>query len=273
MLNVVDAGNPAGTPALFVHGFMSSNHQWDLNLPRLGAVLRTILVEQRGHGASLAPDDRDEYRPESVIAELEEIRERLGIERWFVIGHSMGGAVCVRYALEHPDCTRGLVFTNSRAVFGVEGGDDERRRAERRSVRVEEGDDLRALPFHPIHARRFPDDLKARMVAAADAIRPHVIRHLGSVAGAWNSRVRLGELAVPVLLVNGRWEKAFQPWVPVARETIPDLRIVELDGGHSINIESPEGFDEAVLGFVAEHADRDQLDDRASQTGSAEPSG
>ncbi len=250
MLNVVDQGNPAGPPALFVHGFMSSNHQWDLNLPRLGAELRMVLVEQRGHGSSVTPDDPDEYRPESVIAELEQIRERLGIDRWWLVGHSMGGAVCVCYALEHPERTQGLVFTNSRAVFGIEQASDEQRAAERRSVRVEDGDDLRRLPFHPIHAKRFPADLKAKMVAMADAMEARAIRDLGSVATSWTARHRLGEVQVPVLLVNGRWEKAFQPWVSVARETIPDLRVVELDGGHSINIEQPEGFDRAVLDFV-----------------------
>ena len=222
-------------PTLLVHGFMSSNHQWEPNLPRLGATLRTVLVEQRGHGASATPDDVDEYRPESVIAELESIRERLGIDRWWVIGHSMGGAVCVRYALEHPDRTLGLVFTNSRAVFGIEGASDEQRAAERRSVLVEDGDDLRQLPFHPIHAKRFPEDLKAKMVAAADAMQASAIRNLGSVATSWNARDRLNELGVPVLLVNGR----FGEGVPAvdsrsrARRS-PISGLVELDGGHSI---------------------------------------
>ncbi len=255
MLNVVDGGNPDGPAALFVHGFMSSNLQWEPNLERLGAELRTVLVEQRGHGASAAPDDRDEYRPTSVIAEIDAIRRRLGIDRWWLIGHSMGGAVCARYAIEHPERTLGLVFTNSRAVFGVESAPDAQREAERRSVRVEDGADLRQLPFHPIHAKRFPQDLQAKMVAAADAMEARAIRHLGGVADAWRSRDRLHELAVPTLLVNGRYEKAFQPWVPVAREEIADLRIVELEGGHSINIEQPEAFDRAVLDFVADRGD------------------
>lgn len=254
MLNVVDCGNTDGPAALFVHGFMSSNLQWEPNLPRLGAVLRTVLVEQRGHGASAVPGDRDEYRPESVVPELDEIRRRLGIDRWWLVGHSMGGAVCVRYAIEHPDRTAGLVFTNSRAVFGVGSAPDAQREAERRSLRVEDGADLRQLPFHPIHAKRFPEDLQAKMVAAADAMQARAIRHLGAVADSWRSRDRLGDIAVPTLLVNGRWEKAFQPWLPVAREEIADLRVVELEGGHSINIEQPEGFDQAVLDFVADRS-------------------
>ena len=255
MLNVIEAGNPAGPPVVFVHGFMSSNHQWDPNRDRLGAELRMILVEQRGHGSSGAPDDPEAYRPASVIDELDGIRERLGLDRWWLVGHSMGGAVCLRYALEHPDRTIGVAFTNSRAVFGVEGDEDsDRRRAERRSVRVEDGADLRRLPFHPIHATRFPPELQAAMVERADSMAAHTIRHVASAAEEWNCRARLGELDVPVLLVNGRWEKAFQPMVPTARATIRDLRLVELEGGHSINIEDPDGFDRAVLDFVAEAA-------------------
>ena len=53
------------------------------------------------------------------------------------------------------------------------------------------------------------------------------------------------------MLVNGRWETAFQEHVPTAAARIPDFHLVELDGGHSINVEQPEAFDRAVLDFVA----------------------
>lgn len=247
-LNVVDAGKPDGQPVVLIHGFMSSRHQWDLNLERLGAELRTVLVELPGHGDSPAPADPASYAPPSVLGAIDEIRQRLDIERWWVVGHSMGGAVGIRYALAHPGRTRGLVFTNSRAVFGIQRPAD----GPPEPLRPRSVEDLRRLPFHPVHAKRFPAELRERMMAMADAMDPSAVTNLGASAAAWRSRDELGQLQVPALLVNGTWEKSFQPHVPDAQATIPDLRIARLEGGHSINIEQPEAFDRAVLDFVAE---------------------
>ncbi len=243
----VDAtGDPEGPPVAFIHGFMSSNHQWDLNRARLGAKLRMLLIEQPGHGSSPASTEPDDYAPEAVIPALERVREQHGVERWWMVGHSMGGAVALRYALAHPERVLGVIFTNSKAAFGVGRADA----ADEQLPQLETRDDLRALPFHPIHAKRFPAELQARMVAKADSIPPIALTNVMRVASQWRSIGEPGSFSMPVLLVNGRWEKAFQPCVPDALAAIPHLHVVDLDGGHSVNIEAAREFDEAVLDFI-----------------------
>ena len=59
--------------------------------------------------------------------------------------------------------------------------------------------------------------------------------------------------AVPTLLVNGAWEKAFQPVAQFAGEQLPAMQRVDLDGGHTINAENPAGFNRAVCEFVVAH--------------------
>lgn len=250
MLHVEVDGNPDGEPMVLIHGFLSSNHQWDLNRGRLGEVHRLYLVELVGHGRSHSPDDADAYRPAAVLAGIEQVRATHGIDRWWVVGQSYGGAVAARYCLAHPERTIGFVFTNSRAMFG--GGPRRPKAApDAPDVAITAAAGLRALPIHPIHATRIPDDLQARMVARADEVEPHVVDHTGVVRHDWRCDDELHRLAMPVLLVNGRWEKAFQPFVEVAQRSIPQLEVVPLEGGHSINIEQPEGFDRAVLAFTA----------------------
>ncbi len=246
-LNYAVMGPENGPALALIHGFMSSNVQWDLNRSRLSDGLRLVLVEQTGHGRSPGPDDVRSYGRGPMLAALETIRERLGIDRWFVGGHSLGGAVALRYGLTHPERILGVVFTNTRAAFGLD-----RHRAPGEGPTITDGlTSLRDLPFHPIHAKRFPADLQARMVAVADAMAPHVLAHTVAQRNDWSTVDEMAALSAPALLINGRYERAFQPCVAEARAAIPDLEIVELDGGHSVNIEMPEGFDRAVLDFIA----------------------
>ncbi len=248
---VEEAGNPAGPAILLVHGFLSSAAQWDLNVERLGQAHRLLLMELPGHGRSPAPDERDAYAPDRIVEAIESVREAHGVDRWWVVGQSLGGAVSIRYGLTHPERVLGLIFSNSRAVFGIgrRGADGVRGMSQAPST-------PRELPFHPANASRFPSAVKARLVAAADAVAMHVVDHVGSHRGEWRSGHRFGELQMPTLLVNGRWETLFQPCVDEARAALASLEVVHLEGGHSINIEQPEGFDAAVVDFIRRHTAR-----------------
>ena len=246
-LNVEVDGNQDGPPVVLIHGFMSSNAQWMANRDALGKALHLHMVELPGHGKSPVPVDDEGYRPEAILAALEAIRIERGIDTWWVIGQSLGGAIAIQYVLTHAEAARGLVFTNSRAAFGIA------RRQARSDTPAPPGPEitnLRDLPMHPINAKRFPADVKAAMVAAADAMDPAAAMGITRWRNSWQSLDQLGELTVPTMLVNGRWESAFQEHVPTAAERIADFRLVELEGGHSINVEQADAFNEAVLEFV-----------------------
>ncbi len=247
-LHVEDTGKPDGPPVLFLHGFMSSNLQWEPNRHRLGQELRLLLAEQPGHGLSPGPDDAAAYRADQVLDQLDQVRSDRGIDRLWLVGQSLGGAMLIRYALRHPDRVAGLVFTNSRAVFGLAGKQADGKGGSGLPPQPTR-DLIRAMPYHPSNARRIPADLKARMVEVADAMPLAVFRHFRT-GGPWQSTDDLHRLKVPTLLINGRFEKVFQPCVDQATAAIDDLQVINLDGGHSVNIDQPAAFDQAVLDFV-----------------------
>ena len=257
-MHVEEAGNPDGPALLMVHGFLSSNAQWDLNRQALGERYRLVMVELVGHGHSVAPHEADGYTAEAHCDEFERIRQDHGIETWWVCGQSLGGAITIHYALAHPERLRGLIFTNSRAAFGIK----------RTGVSQDPATDrpkigsTRDLPIHPMNATRLDEQIKARMVAAADAMPLHAVEQFLSRRHTWKSTHRMAELAMPVLLVNGRWEKSFQPFVEQAEESIGDLQVVTLEGGHAINAERPEEFNAAVIDFITQRSPH-----RAEQTG------
>lgn len=259
-----DAGNPSAPPVLFLHGFMSSNLQWEPNRPGLEPDLRMVLAEQPGHGRSPAPDDPRAYRADTVLEQLDQLRVDRHLDRWWLVGQSLGGAMLIRYALRWPGRVHGLVFTNSRAVFGLVGrqGDqdseqtprsDARERSPKNGPRTRE--EIRRLPYHPANAKRLPPDLQARMIEAADRMPLTVFRHVG---GPWHSTDELHRLEVPTLLINGRYERAFQPCVDQAKAAISDLTVVDLDGGHSVNIDQPDQFNRAVLQFIGHRTNHDR---------------
>ena len=61
-------------------------------------------------------------------------------------------------------------------------------------------------------------------------------------------RHEFSALTVPTLLVNGVWEKTFQNTVKFAQNSLTSLEVVDLEGGHAINAEQPDGFNSALEG-------------------------
>ena len=248
---VHDGGH--GPYMLMVHGFLSSRAQWRINLPALKQVARPVLLELLSHGRSPAPAALDAYSVASYIATFEAIRAKLGAERWIVCGQSFGAGLATQYALEMPERVMGLVITNSISAFSPKGDPERAAMQAERARSIEAGGKaaLEELRIHPRHAKRFPEDIKAEMVADADRIAPEgILRSIALTSPSLSIADRLGEIRVPTLLVNGIWEKRFQPMRERAASLIPGVTVVDLPAGHSVNIEAAEGFDQAVVAFV-----------------------
>ena len=70
---------------------------------------RVVGYDARGHGESAPPEDRSAYEYADLAADLGRVLDSLGIERAVLVGHSMGAATAVRFALDHPDRVAALV--------------------------------------------------------------------------------------------------------------------------------------------------------------------
>jgi len=246
----------AGVCCLFIHGFMSSRAQWRLNMDALTSACRPVIVELWGHGRSPAPQDPAAYSVEGYIASFERLRAKLGVNSWFVCGQSFGAGLALHYALSHPRRIIGVAFTNSiSALFTANPDADRNREAWASAVERGGGEALRELPFHPRFARRFPDAVRTEMLRDAELIDPRAIalalRHTMPELSALQ---RIDNLSRPVLLINGRRETGFQPLRDRAQREMPGLEVVDLDGGHSVNIDCAERFNETLNEFLRKHA-------------------
>ena len=244
----------AGPPLLLVHGVCSSRAQWRPNLAALSAVCTPVVVELLGHGRSQSPDDPAEYRVAAYVERFEAIRASLGAERWAVCGQSFGAGLTLNYALAHPGRISAQIFTNSASALGPRRPEaTENVRAERVAAFEAQGRPaLEAMAFYPRRSGRLAPEVEGELVRDAELIslRGMALSFMVTVPGL-SVADRLGEIATPTLLVNGRREKSFQPLRDEAARTGPGLEVVDLEGGHPINLDQADAFNAAVTAFLA----------------------
>ncbi|GAB2537484.1 prolyl aminopeptidase [Rhodanobacter koreensis] len=109
-----ECGNPAGLPVIFLHGGpgagLAAYHRRFFDPTRY----RIVLFDQRGAGRSTPFADLTDNTTWHLVADIEAIREQLGIERWVVFGGSWGSTLGLAYAQAHPERVLGLVL---RGIF------------------------------------------------------------------------------------------------------------------------------------------------------------
>ncbi|MFJ9587006.1 prolyl aminopeptidase [Streptomyces acidicola] len=109
-------GNPRGKPAVMLHGGPGTGSNPYFRRYFDPAAYRVVLLDQRGCGrstphASAYDTDMSVNTTPHIIADLERLREHLGIGRWLVWGVSWGSVLGLRYAQTHPGAVSELVLT------------------------------------------------------------------------------------------------------------------------------------------------------------------
>lgn len=242
-----DVHDGAGEPVLLLHGFLSSRAQWLANLEGLRKFCTPVTVELWGHGRSPMPDDPAFLHPLGYVEQFEKIRTEIGAKRWYVVGQSFGAGLTLRYALEEPDVLYGQAFCNSNSALEQVDGTNKTARARKISEVLLGGRPLTELPIHPVNAKRLPESVVTALVKDAESLQlDDMVRCLQQTRAHLSVRDVFSALTIPTLIINGVWEKSFQPTVDIARCKLESLQVVELQGGHAINAEQPQGFNSAI---------------------------
>jgi len=113
-IHVAEYGNPAGKPVVLLHGGPGAGA--NATMPRYHDpnAHRIVTFDQRGSGRSTPHAELAENTTWDLVADMERIRERLGIDRWQVFGGSWGSCLALAYAETHPDRVSELVL---RGIF------------------------------------------------------------------------------------------------------------------------------------------------------------
>jgi pimeloyl-ACP methyl ester carboxylesterase len=250
-----DAGT--GDPVLFLHGSgpgVSGWANWRLNLPVLAERFRVVAPDIVGFGATERPDDV-RYSLRSWTDHVWDVADTLGLERFSIVGNSLGGRIALEMAHEGPERVARMVLMGSPGV----------------GMTPTEG--LRALRAYTPSPDNMRDLLKTYFAVDPDLITEDLVRiryeasaapgvheaytamfndprHDGSGLGITEDQVRA--TAVPSLLVHGREDRvvpADVSWAMVNLLPDADLRVFARCG-HWTQIERADEFNATVADFL-----------------------
>ncbi len=109
-----ESGNPAGKPVIFLHGGPGGGSDAKYRRFFDPSAYRIILFDQRGCGQSTPHACLEENTTWDLVADIERLREHLGVDRWVVFGGSWGSTLALAYAETHPTSVLALVL---RGIF------------------------------------------------------------------------------------------------------------------------------------------------------------
>lgn len=113
-LYVESVGRADGIPAIYLHGGPGSGCQPDHRRLFDPERMHAVLFDQRGCGRSRPKGSREHNTTAHLVADMEKIREKFGIDRWMVVGGSWGATLALAYAQAHPARVSGIAL---RATF------------------------------------------------------------------------------------------------------------------------------------------------------------
>jgi len=107
-----DEGNPNGPVLLLIHGFAASLHTWEQWVAALGDEYRVVSLDLPGHGLTRAPAgyQANIEALRDVVAAFAQVQ---GLNRFTIVGNSMGGNVAWEYALAHPEQLDALILVDA----------------------------------------------------------------------------------------------------------------------------------------------------------------
>ncbi|MFI5044383.1 MAG: alpha/beta fold hydrolase [Acidimicrobiales bacterium] len=111
----VDDRNPdsPAIPLVLVHGFTGARIDWTDVIDDLARDRRVVAWTHRGHGDSTNTADPSSYTFEQLKDDMVAVTDELGLGRFHLLGHSMGGIVSQRYVLTHAERVASLVLMDT----------------------------------------------------------------------------------------------------------------------------------------------------------------
>ena len=241
----------AGPALVLGHGFLMDGTMFEAQVRAFAGSHRVITWDQRGHGRTVSSTEPCTLW--DLTDDLAALLDHLGVENAVVGGMSQGGFIALRFALEHPDRTAGLVLIDTQS--GVEDPDKAIQYDLMHQVWVSSGpsDQLLEMVAAIIIGNRRPES--RGWTAAWKAREPAGLTQIyRTLMERDDITERLGEIQAPAIVIHGAEDVAID--LSLAEALCSRLAgcrgVVRIEGaGHASCLTHPEPVNEAIAGFLA----------------------
>jgi pimeloyl-ACP methyl ester carboxylesterase len=249
-----------GTPILFCHEFAGDHRSWAPQVRFFARRYRTITFSARGYPPSSVPTDDAAYSEEQHVEDTYALIRFLGIEKAHIVGLSMGGNVTLKLGLAHPEVCLSLVIAG--AGFGSTNPEEFRAGARETADLVQQvgmeqfaetyGRGPSRLRFEQKDPHGF-DEMVSQLKEHSATGAALTMRNVqGKRTTVYEVADQLPGLDVPALIVAGdEDELALEPSLLMKRKIPNSGLLIVPKTGHTVNLEEPALFNQAVFDFVS----------------------
>ncbi len=249
----------AGDAVVVGHGFGGSARNFGSLARALAPAYRVLRFDARGHARSEAPPAAEAYTPAAFVADVARVLDDAGIATAVVGGLSMGAGIALRFALAHPERTRGLVLAAFPA--GADTPGSYASVAEPFAAAIE-ADGLAAAGAQWVWGPSSGLDAQGAALVRRGFLEhdpgamAHTLRGVIAVQPSVDALApALAALRVPTLVVVGTRDRTSLASSRAVAAAIPEARLVEIaDAGHLVNLARPAEFNRAVVDFLAQRS-------------------
>ena len=251
----------AGPGLMIVHGLGGAKEDFSDHVPTLARDHTVVVFDHRGHGASDKPTDRDAYSIDRLASDISEVADACGLDRFRLLGHSMGGMAARQIPLREPDRVDALVMMDTCAgpIPGFEPslmdlavevaftkGKDALKELLDFGAALETPAYKRALVERPGY-RAFEDRKWADLSEIAWGAIALELAHQRDDLAALAAAVRF-----PMLVLVGAQDTPFVIASDAIVDAIDTAQLVVIpDAGHSPQFENPAAWIEALSQFLS----------------------
>jgi 3-oxoadipate enol-lactonase len=251
----------SGPVLVLVHGLACGQRMWFHQVRALRSRFTIVTYDQRGHGLTGAPAEKDAYSSAHLSRDLAGLLDHLGIETCHMVGFSMGGGPALALAATQPGRVQSLVLADVGA--GAENPAATQALV-RRWLAVSRSagmaglaDEMLRSEFYKTYANcseRARRHMRALIMATPRrGLENTLTEVLAKRSSLFRSTRILAAVSAPTLVLTGADDYVCRKAAHLLACTIPGARELRIRGaGHMSPLEAPGAFNEAVANFLAQ---------------------
>lgn len=251
-----------GFPLLLLHGFTGNGEGWREFMPYWKTHSKAIAPDIIGHGKTDSPEDTTCYRIEKAAQDLNQLLDKLGIEKVDLLGYSMGGRLALTFAVKYPEKVRKLILESTSPGLETEG---ERKARQMQDAKLALLIKEHGVPSFVEYWENIPlfQSQNNLPEGVQNSIRNQ--RLTNNQMGLMNSLYGMGtgaqpswwdeleSIQAPTLLITGSLDEKFCRIAKKMAERLKNCKCISIsDSGHAIHVEKPKIFGTIVSEFLTQ---------------------